>query len=70
VGDAFIIGVGRLESGGDRLRASALPAESAPISIAKYIDGKRRTMKQPVIEAMAFSGKVEFGLPQENALSG
>jgi hypothetical protein len=24
-------------------------------------------MKQPVIEVMAFSSKVEFGLPQENA---
>jgi len=72
VGEAFIIGVSRFEFWGDRLRASALPAESAPTNIAKHIDGKcramKRAMKQPVIEAMALSGKVESGLPQENAL--
>jgi hypothetical protein len=28
----------------------------------------KQAMKQPVIEAMALSGKVKFGLPQENAL--
>jgi len=59
-----MIGVSRLEPWGDRLRASALPTESAPTNIAKYIDGQRCAMKQPVIEVMASSGKVEFGLPQ------
>jgi hypothetical protein len=72
VGEAFIIGVSRSEFWGDRLRASALPTESAPTNIARHIDGRRRAMKQamkqPVIEAMALSRKVEFGLPQENAL--
>ena len=29
-------------------------------------DRKRRAMTQPVMEATAFSGNVEFGLPQEN----
>jgi hypothetical protein len=47
---------------------SALPTESAPTNIAKYIDGKRRAMTQPVMEATAFSSNVEFGLPQENDL--
>ena len=66
MGAAFTIGVSRLQSWGDWLRASALPTESAPTNIAKYIDGKRRAMTQPVMEATAFSGNVEFGLPQEN----
>ena len=66
MGAAFTIGVSRLQSWGDWLRASALPTESAPTNIAKYIDGERRAMTQPVMEATAFSGNVEFGLPQEN----
>jgi hypothetical protein len=45
-----MIGVGRFESWADRLRASALPAESVPVRIANSIDGKRRAMKQPLIE--------------------
>jgi len=68
VGAAFTIGVSRLESLGDRLRASALPTESAPTNIAKHIDGKRRAMTQPVKQATAFSSHEEFGLPQENDL--
>ena len=68
MGAAFTIGVSRLQSWGDRLRASALPTESAPTNIAKYIDGKRRAMIQPVKEATAFSSHVEFGLLQENDL--
>ena len=63
MGEASIIGVSRLGSWGDRLRASALPAERAPANIAKYTDEKRRAMKQPVLEVIAFSGKVESGLP-------
>jgi len=61
------MGVSRLESWGNRLRAPALPAERAPTNIAKHIDGRRRAVKQPVIEATAFSGNVESSLPQENA---
>ena len=68
MGAAFTIGVSRLESWGDRLRASALPTESAPASIAMYIDGKRRAMTQPVMEVTAFSSHVGFGLPQEDDL--
>jgi hypothetical protein len=61
VGEAFTIGVSRFESWRDRLRASALPTESAPANIVKHSNRKRRAMKQPVIAAMAFSGKVELG---------
>ena len=68
MGEASIIGVNRLDSWGDRLRASALPAESAPANIAKYIDEKRRAMKQPVLEVIACSGKVEFGSLQKSPL--
>jgi hypothetical protein len=68
VDEASIIGVSRRDSWGDRLRASALPAESAPANIAKYIDEKLRAMKQPVLEIIAFSGKVEFGLLRESPL--
>jgi hypothetical protein len=63
-----MIGVSRPESWVDRLRASALPTESAPTSIAKHIDGKRRVVTQPVMKATAFSSNAEFGLPQENDL--
>jgi hypothetical protein len=56
VGEAFIIGFSKLESWGGRPRASALPTESAPTNIVKYIDRKRSIMKQPVVEAMAFFG--------------
>jgi hypothetical protein len=42
--------------------------ESAPTSIAKHIDGKRRVVTQPVMKATAFSSNAEFGLPQENDL--
>jgi hypothetical protein len=69
VGAAFTIGVSRFESWGDRLRASALPMESAPTNIVKYIDGKRRAMTQPVTEATAFSSHVDFGLLQDKDLS-
>jgi hypothetical protein len=62
VGAAFTIGVSRLESWGDWLRASALPTESTPTNIAKHIDGQLCTVKRPVIEVIAFSTKVEFGL--------
>jgi hypothetical protein len=37
------------------------PAESALTNIAKDINRKRPTMKQPVIDTMAFSGEMEFG---------
>ncbi len=70
MGAAFSIGVTRLEPWAGRLRASALPTESAPTNIARYIDGQRCAMKQPVIELMAFSSNLEFSLPQENALFG
>ena len=62
MGEAFIIGVSRFAFWGDRLRASALPAESAPTNIARHIDGQLCTVKRPVIEVIAFSTKVEFGL--------
>ena len=68
MGAASMIGVSRLEPWGDRLRASVLPAESAPANITKYIDEKRRAMKQSVLEVIAFFGKVEFGLLQESPL--
>lgn len=45
-----MIGVSRFESWADRLRASALPAESVPARIANNIDGTHRAMKQPLIE--------------------
>ena len=70
MGAALTIGVSRLESWGDRLRASALPAESAPTNIAKHINGKPRAMIQPLKEVTAFSSHVEFGLPQQNDLFG
>jgi hypothetical protein len=68
VGEAVIIGVSKLEAWGNRLCASALPTESAPTNTVKNIDGKRSVMRQPLVEAAAFFGKMDFSLPQENAL--
>jgi hypothetical protein len=65
VGEAVIIGVSKLEAWGNRLRASALPTESAPTNIVQNIDGKRSVMRQPLVEATAFFGKIYFSLLQE-----
>jgi hypothetical protein len=62
VGAAFTIGVSSLESWGGRPRASAPPTESAPTNIANHIDGQLCTAKRPVIEAIALSNRIEFGL--------
>jgi hypothetical protein len=52
VGDASAIGVSRLESRGDRPRASALPTESATARTERTTDVNRRAMKQPLTEQM------------------
>ena len=55
MGAASIIGVSRLESRGDRLRASALTMESVPVRIARNIDEENRAIKQPLIEGDAIA---------------
>ena len=49
------MGVGAFDSCEARLRASAMPAESIAAKSTMNVDGKRRAMKQPLIEGDAIA---------------
>ena len=53
VGDASTIGVRKVESGSERLRASAPSTASRPATITIHADGRKRAMRQPSIEGDA-----------------